>query len=159
MAMVPESKEHVPGDCHCSGKLLIGRQEYLDFPEWDLHHLRVKIDTGACSSALDVAAYELKEGPDGQLIAYLRLALNRRHPGRLTEVKTPVVKMVMVRSSIGMRESRPLIETLMRLGPIDKRIRLTITNRASMRFRMILGREALAGNFIVDVSQRYLLRH
>jgi ribosomal protein S6--L-glutamate ligase len=65
--------------------------------------------------------------------------------------------MVVVRNSIGMRQRRPLIETQIRLGSLDRRIRLTLTNRASMRFRMILGREALAGSFIVDVSQKYLL--
>ena len=50
-----------------------------------------------------------------------------------------------------------MIEAAVRLGPVHKRIRLTITNRARMRFRMILGLQALAGSFVVDVSRKYLL--
>ena len=53
---------------------------------------------------------------------------------------------------------RPLIETALRLGPVCKRVLLTVTNRAGMRFPMILGRKALEGDFVVDVSQKYLLR-
>jgi hypothetical protein len=45
-----------------------------------------------------------------------------------------------------------------RLGTLIKVIRLTVTNRAQMRFPIILGRTALAGDFIVDVSRKYLLR-
>jgi hypothetical protein len=66
--------------------------------------------------------------------------------------------MLVVRNSNGMSEQRPLLETRMQLGPVCKAIRLTVTNRAGMRFRMILGRKALAGDFVVDVSRKYLLR-
>jgi hypothetical protein len=129
----------------------------LSFPEWRLRRIRVKIDTGACSSALDVAHYELWETPGKGLYATLHLALSRRHPERLTRVETPVLRTVGVRSSSGAREDRPVVETLIQLGPVQKRIRLTITNRSRMRFRMLLGREALAGSFLVDVSKKYLL--
>ena len=64
-----------------------------------------------------------------------------------------------VRNTGGIREERPVVETAVRLGPIHKRIRITITNRSSMRYRMILGREALNGDFLVDVSRKYLLKN
>lgn len=135
--------------------LTIGWKEYLDFEEWKIHRVKVKIDTGARTSAIDVASYELHETEQG-LVAELRLGLSG--PERLLRVCTPVLKMVVVRNSSGLREQRPLIETLIRLGPIRKRVRLTVTNRAGMRFRMILGRKALEDDFIVDVSRKYVLR-
>jgi hypothetical protein len=137
--------------------LLIGRKEYLDFPEWGLRRIKVKVDTGARTSAIDAAGYDLCE-TDAGLLARLRLRLSRRRPDRLTVVQTPVLCMTVVTNSSGMREQRPVVEALVRLGPVRKRIRLTVTNRAGMRFAMILGREALAGTFLVDVSQKYLLR-
>ena len=70
----------------------------------------------------------------------------------------PVLEIVVVRSSSGIWEERPLIETVVRLGPITKRIQVTVTNRSRMLFRMILGRKALEGDFVVDVSKKYLLR-
>jgi hypothetical protein len=66
--------------------------------------------------------------------------------------------MVVVRNSSGTCEERPLVETMLRLGPVTKRVRLTITNRSNMRFRMILGRKALEGDFVVDVGKKYLMR-
>jgi hypothetical protein len=137
----------------------IGWKEYLEFTEWDLRRIRVKIDTGARTSALDVVRYELVETAGGEIMATLLLALDRRHPGRFTRIQTPVLRTVMVSNTGGMREDRPVVETAVRLGSVHKRIRITITNRSSMRYRMILGREALADDFLVDVSRKYLLRH
>jgi hypothetical protein len=139
--------------------LRIGWKEYLQFTEWDLRRIRVKIDTGARTSALDVVRYELFETASGGLMATLLLALDRRHPGRFTRIQTPVLRTTVVRNPGGMREERPLVETAVRIGPIHKRIRLTITNRSSMRYRMILGREALNDDFLVDVSRKYLLKN
>ena len=110
--------------------LSIGWKEYLQFTEWNLRRIRVKIDTGARTSALDVVRYELTETAGGDLMATLFLALDGRHPGRFTRIHTPVLRTVIVRNTSGMREERPVVETAVCLGPIHKRIRITITNRA-----------------------------
>jgi hypothetical protein len=138
--------------------LLIGWKEYVELPDWGLRHVKVKVDTGARTSVADVASYELQEHPGQVTVALLRLALNRRHPERLTVVETPVLDMITVTSSLGVSEERPLFETRLRLGPVVKTIRLTVTNRSGMTFRMLLGRHALAGDFVVDVSKKYLLK-
>jgi hypothetical protein len=138
-------------------RLLIGWKEYVTFPEWGNRRIKAKIDTGARTSALDVAGYELRRAEGQGLIAELRLALHRKNRNQLYLIQTPVLRMIAVRNSNGMREQRPLIETSIRLGPVTKRVRLTVTNRAGMRFRMILGRKALEGSFVVDVSQKYVL--
>ena len=139
------------------GLVLVGWKEYIDFPDWRIRRVKAKIDTGARTSALDVLSYDLRE-TDAGLVADLRLALRRKHPERVTIVSVPVVEMVVVKSSTGMLETRPLIEAVIRLGPVKKRIRITVTNRSRMLFRMILGRKAVEGDFVVDVSKKYLLR-
>ncbi len=137
--------------------LIIGWKEYVGFVEWPLGRVKAKIDTGARTSALDVLSYELHQA-DAGLTATLRLALNPRRPDDVRELVVPVLQMVVVSNSGGMREQRPLVETTLRLGPVTKRVRLTITNRAGMRFRMILGRKALEDDFVVDVARKYLLK-
>ena len=137
--------------------LLIGRREQLSFPEWGLNRIRAKIDTGAYSSVLDVLAYDLLESAAGPMV-HLQISPNRRRSDRVKVVQAPVVGMVSVRNSGGTGERRPLIEPLVRLGPITWRIRLTVTNRSRMRCRMLLGRQALAGRFLVDVSRKDLLQ-
>jgi len=138
--------------------LTIGWKEYLAFPAWGIRQVRAKVDTGARTSALDAASYDLYHAEDGGLWIRLRLALRHGPTAKVREIETPVVRMVVVRNSSGMCEQRPLIETEMVLGPVRQRILLTVTNRAGMRYRVILGRQALAGDFVVDVSKKYLLR-
>ncbi|MHB1425487.1 MAG: ATP-dependent zinc protease family protein [Gemmataceae bacterium] len=154
----PSAQTHAADSPPCQ-PLPIGWKEYLQFTEWDLRRIRVKIDTGARTSALDVVRYELTETAGGELMATLYLALDGRHPGRFTRIHTPVLRTVVVRNTAGIREERPLVETAVKLGPIHKRIRITITNRAKMRYRMILGREALVNDFLVDVRRKYLLKN
>jgi hypothetical protein len=138
--------------------LMIGWKEYVDFPDWDIRRVKAKIDTGARTSALDVRGYELRQEPDGSMVAELKLALNRKRPAKLRVVEVPVLAMVTVRSSSGLPEERPLIETTLRLGSVFKRVRLTVTDRSRMRFPVILGRKALEQDFVVNVSQKYIQR-
>jgi hypothetical protein len=137
--------------------LTIGRREFLTFVDWPVRRFRVKIDTGAYSSALDVAEFEVHRVEEGGLVARLRMALSRKHPHRIAEVEAPVVRLTVVRNSGGIPEPRPVIETTVRLGPVTKRIHVTLTRRHGMRCRMLLGRQALAGDFVVDVARKYLL--
>jgi hypothetical protein len=141
-----------------AGSVLIGWKEYLAFPDWQIPRVKAKIDTGARTSALDVLRYELRQDARHGLMADLHVCLSRRHPEATRVLQTPVVRMVTVRNTSGQTEQRPLIETTIRLGPVEKRVLLTVSNRSSMCFRMILGRTALAGDFVVDVSRKYLLR-
>src|SRR5262245_10196852 len=94
----------------------IGWKEYVDFPGWGLRRVKVKVDTGARTSALGAVSYELAEVEGRGLVVRLRLALHRRRPHQLTEVETPVLGIVVVRNSNGMPEQRPLIEAEVRLG-------------------------------------------
>jgi hypothetical protein len=132
------------------GLLLIGRKEFVEFPEWGLPRLRAKVDTGAFSSALGVTHYELWDEPGAGLRA-------RIQPHRGAVITTPVLRLVCVTSSSGCRETRPLIEALVRLGPVTRTVRLTVTKRDGLRHRLILGRQALTGLFLVDVSRKYVL--
>ena len=138
--------------------MLIGWKEYAELPEWGLRRIRVKVDTGARTSVLGVAGYDLVDVPGGGQVARLRLALSRKHPERVRVVEAPVLRTVLVKNTGGLPERRPLVETTIRLGPVSKRIRLTVADRSRMRHRMLLGRLALAGDFVVDVSQKYVLR-
>lgn len=138
--------------------LLIGWKEYVDFPDWNIHHIKVKMDTGARTSALGVVSYDLLQEPELGLVAEMRLALRRRRPDDVVVVRAPVLRMVVVSNSGGMKEERPLVETRLRMGRVVKTVALTVTSRAKMLFSVILGRRALDSDFVVDVSQKYLLR-
>jgi hypothetical protein len=142
---------------HVTRPVLIGWKEYVALPEWGIRRLKAKIDTGARTSAVDAASYEIRETPAGY-VAVLRLRLSHRHPDRVLTVTAPVLRMVEVCNTGGLRERRPLVQTMLALGPVVKRVQLTVACRAEMRFRLILGRKALEGDFVVDVSRKYLCK-
>ena len=63
----------------------------------------------------------------------------------------------VVKSSSGYREQRYVIQTSLEIGNSKWAIEMTLTNRDSMGFRMLLGREAMSGRVLVDPEQQYLL--
>jgi hypothetical protein len=137
--------------------MLIGWKEYLDLPELGIHHLKAKIDTGARTSALHVDDLEvLAVGEDGRrdLLLHLRGA----HGEPLT-AHAHQLERIRVTDSGGHAEVRPVIETTLRLGRVEKTVRVTLTDRSGMLFPMIIGRKALEGDFVVDVARKYLQGH
>lgn len=137
--------------------LVIGWKEIVDLPDLGLAGLKAKIDTGARTSSLHVADMKvLEEHADGTAELELRLSPDRRHPERTTVARARRVETIEVSDSGGHREVRPVIVTELVLGGRRKKIRVTLTDRSSMLFRMILGRKTLEGDFVVDVAAKYL---
>lgn len=142
-----------------SEPLRIGWKEYLDLPEMGICRLKAKVDTGARSSALHVDSLTIVEAlSDGTEIAEVEIGFDRRRPERRVAARVAILGRLRVKDSGGHPELRPYIETELVLGPVRKRIRLTLTDRSGMLFRMILARKALEGDFLVDTSRKYLLR-
>lgn len=133
-----------------------GWREFADFPGWGLSRVRVKLDTGARSAAVGVRSFTLSE-VQGRAEVELCLAPYRRRPDKVVVVRVPVAGFTMVRSSTGQLERRPVIEVDVRLGPIAKRVRATVADRSRMLVPILLGRTALAPEFVVDPSRRYVL--
>ena len=71
--------------------------------------------------------------------------------------EAPVFDKREVTDSGGHTETRYVIRTRLQLGKFDQAVELTLTNRDTMKFRMLLGRQAMRGNFIVDPQASHLL--
>ena len=63
-----------------------------------------------------------------------------------------------VRSSNGEQSERYFVETTVAIGDQTRKIELSLISRHQMTYRMLLGRKALEGMFIVDPAQKYLTR-
>ncbi len=136
-------------------KLTIGWREWLALPELGIQAIKAKIDTGARTSALHTFGLEPFE-KDGTLkVKFTVHPLQRRKDIEVCCVAN-VVDRRRVTSSDGQSENRSVIQTIVTLGEIRWPIELTLTNRKSMRFRMLLGRAAIAGRLLVDPAKSYL---
>ncbi len=131
-------------------KVTIGWSESVDFVDWGISRLNAKVDTGARTSALHVEDMEYL--PDDY--ASFDVVLSRIKSHRRKHVLAKISRWAKVRSSNGQYTTRCFVRTRIRIGPIEKEIELSLVSREKMSFRMILGREALERDFVIDVSRR-----
>ncbi|MFG0312574.1 MAG: ATP-dependent zinc protease, partial [Phycisphaerales bacterium] len=115
-----------------------------------------KIDTGAQTSAIHVEHLEVLDGSRVRFDVVVARATKKR-PERTVSVETDLVRTARVRPSTGKLQRRPVVEALVQIGPVARRVELSLVSREHMLCRMLLGRTALAGSVLVDVSQTYLL--
>jgi len=137
-------------------KTLIGWREWLTLPELGIPHIKAKVDTGAKTSALHAFYLESFER-DGR--PWVRFGV---HPlqaslGNVVNCEAPVKDVRRVTDSGGHAEMRPVIETALLVQGEMRVIELTLTDRESMMFRMLLGRSALKRRFVVDSGKSFLL--
>ncbi|MCG8068578.1 MAG: ATP-dependent zinc protease [Candidatus Thiodiazotropha taylori] len=134
---------------------LIGWREWLILPELGIQNIKAKIDTGARTSALH--AFSLKSYQESG-IPMVRFGMHPLQNNTDFEqwCTAKVIDEREVTDSGGHRESRFVIRTPVKLGPHQWDIEVTLTNRDTMKFRMLLGRTAIAGHFSVDPEASYL---
>lgn len=135
-------------------KITLGWREWVSLPALNIPSIKAKVDTGARTSALHAYFVEpFKENG----IQKVRFGV---HPlqddsDTVTLCETDVLDQRSVTDSGGHREMRYVISTLVKLGGLEKNIEMTLTNRDTMKFRMLLGRTALENDFLVDAAASY----
>ena len=138
-------------------KILIGRLEKIHFPKLSLYNLDAKIDTGAYTSSLHCHHITTKESTEATLVRFF--VLDPDHPvyeNRPFEI--PVHKIKNVKSSNGIVEERVIIKQKIEIAGKSYTIDLSLTNRAEMKYPVLLGRRFLNKKFIVDVSKKYVFK-
>lgn len=129
----------------------IGWREFVSLPEWGITDLRAKADTGARTSAIDVA--DIQPLSRGKVTFHVVLSRNHRHHRK--KVTATVVRHSTVRSSLGRHEERYVVQTTARIGRIEREIEISLVCRKNLICRMLLGRSALKG-LLINPSRTYI---
>ncbi|NQV29418.1 MAG: ATP-dependent zinc protease [Candidatus Marinimicrobia bacterium] len=135
-------------------KPVIGWREWVCLPDMGIISIKVKVDTGARSSSLHV--FELKQfQKDGESWVRFKVHPVQKKATPTLECEAKLLEYRSIRSSSGKASIRPVILTnLMILGETYP-VELTLASRDEMGFRMLLGREAFRGRFLVDAGRSY----
>jgi hypothetical protein len=130
-----------------SQKTVIGGVEVVSFPELGVGALHARIDTGAQTSSL--WASWLREN-DGKLEVILFAKGHPQYTGKT--IVFDDFTLGMVASSNGHAEARYKIRTLIKIAGRNIRARLTLADRSSQTYPVLIGRNVLRGKFLVDVK-------
>lgn len=137
-------------------KISIGRREKVSFPELGLKLVDAKIDTGAYTAALHCSKIWIEENDSVPILCFK--ILDATHP-RYSE-KTHeflVFGKRKIKNSSGIFESRFTIKTPIKIGRKKIQATLSLTDRAGMKYPVLIGRKLLHNRFIVDVTALNLL--
>lgn len=131
-------------------KIIIGQKELVSIVDLDLYDLDAKVDTGADSNALHCDHIEIHEDKVTFCL------LDDIHPSYHNKQFTfPLYKIKKVKSSNGEVQLRPSIKVTIKFLNKKYTSVISLTNRADMKFPMLLGKRFLNKRFLVDVSLQY----
>ena len=133
----------------------LGWREWVGLPDLAVDRIKAKVDTGARSSALHAYNMHIYYRAGTPHVSFDVHPI-QRDVGTSIAARAEVVAIRSVRSSSGQVELRPVISTHVAVGEHVWPIELTLTNRDEMGFRMLLGRQAIRGRFLVDGGRSYL---
>lgn len=132
----------------------LGWREWVSLPALGIHGVKAKVDTGARSSSLH--AFDIKKTEvDGELWVEFKVHPHQHDQELVVECRAPVKDYRQVTDSGGHRSMRYVIETELSMGSETVRAELTLADRSDMLFRMLIGRTAMKGRYIVDPGRSY----
>lgn len=136
---------------------LLGWREWVGLPDLGLPGIKAKLDTGARTSALHAFDIHEVEAEDGTALVEFSTRPLQRNDQLVVRCRAPLIEQRRVTDSGGHRADRYVVRTDLVLGELRRSIELTLTDRADMLFRMLVGRTALAPDQAVDPAASFAL--
>ena len=138
------------------GKILVGSEEWCSFPTLGIPAIKARVDSGAKTSSIHTFNIQTfsRKGRTWVSFEVHPIQNNRR---TVVRCESEVVDRRIIRSSSGLSEKRYVVQVPMILGDQNWNIELTLANRDSMGYRMLLGREAMQDRVLVDPASKCCL--
>jgi len=134
--------------------IIIGHREWVSLSSLGLGAIKGKVDTGAKTSSLH--AFDIKtKKTKNKIYVFFKVHPLQGKKLPVVQCKAPLLEKRIISDSGGHKEERFVIETEMLLAGVKKNIEITLTDRSSMKYRMLIGRSALT-EFYIDPTQSYL---
>lgn len=139
-----------------TSKKIIGSEEWCSFPELGIPAIKARVDSGAKTSSIH--AFNIQPfRRSGQTWVSFEIHPIQNNRRTVIRCERPVIDKRVIKSSSGLSETRYVVNAHLKLGEELWEVELTLANRDSMGFRMLLGREAMQNRLIVDPSEKNIL--
>lgn len=131
---------------------LIGRREFVDFPDLHLSSVEAKIDTGAYTSSIHCKDILLKTIDKKPVLCFKLLdELHPEYSEKIHEFSEFGKKKI--KNSFGEMEERYIIKTKIKIGKKVIHTTLSLSDRDGMRYPVLIGRRILKRKFIIDPNR------
>lgn len=137
---------------------IIGSEEWCSFDQLGIPAIKARVDSGAKTSSIQATNIKIiNKGVQEWVSFEVNPLQENRSIGLVCEAR--LVDRRMVKSSSGISEERMVVKTPISFGNESFDIELTLANRDTMEYRMLLGREALMDRFMVNPAESFKLQH
>ncbi len=133
---------------------VVGSVEWCRFQKLGVPAVKARVDSGAKTSTIQANRIKtfIKDGQE-----WVKFEINPIQDNRsiVISCEERVTGRKLIKNTSGISEERLVFQTSMKLGEQIFNVDLTLANRDSMEFRMLLGRDAFKDKFLVDVSREF----
>ncbi len=138
-----------------SDKIIVGSEEWCSLPMLGIPLIKARVDSGAKTSSLH--AFNIRKFQRNS-VPWVSYELHPIQHNRrvIVRCESEIIDRRTVKSSSGVAEKRYVIKSLIQLSGQSWEIEMTLANRDSMGYRMLLGRAAMKERILVDPSAKLL---
>ncbi|MEM8534270.1 MAG: 30S ribosomal protein S6--L-glutamate ligase [Chloroflexota bacterium] len=135
-------------------KMIVGSEEWCGLPSLGIPAIKARVDSGAKTSSLH--AFNVQSFTrNGKTWVSFEVHPVQNSRRVIIRCEAPIVDRRSVKSSSGVSDKRFVIRVPVKIGPESWDIEVTLANRDSMGFRMLLGREAMVDRMLVDPAASF----
>jgi len=137
-----------------SEAFVLGWEEWVGLPDLGLPAIKAKVDTGAKTSSLHAFFVEPFGASTRRMVRFGVHPIPGRNDVEVI-CTAEVIDHREVTSSNGESEMRYVIRTCLTIGERLWPIELTLANRETMSYRMLIGRQAILDDMLVDPATSF----
>lgn len=135
-------------------KMIVGSEEWCGLPSLGIPAIKARVDSGAKTSSLH--AFNMQTFTrNGRVWVGFEVHPVQNSRRVIVRCEAPIVDRRSVKSSSGVSDTRFVIRVPIRIGSESWDVEVTLANRDSMGYRMLLGREAMVDRMLVDPAASF----
>ena len=121
----------------------------------DALRLLARIDTGAKTSSLDATNIELFERLfESNTETWVQFTVEDPASKEIVEIESKLVRTARIKRHGEEPERRHIVKLWAQLGKVNKYVEFSLTDRSNFKYPILIGRNFLNGEFVVDVSKK-----